>query len=147
MTQTSTGTLFALVAAEPATIDQVGFDALTYVDVGEVTDVPEIGADISLVEHMPLKTGIVEKFKGFKNFGSFPLGFADDTTNAGQTALDSAATGANENVRHSFRVTLQDGKLIYFTGKVFSFKIAPGSANAIVGSTTAIEIESKLVRV
>lgn len=145
--QTSTGVLFAIVAASPATIDSAGFGALSYTNVGEVTDVPEIGADVSVVTHQPLATGIVEKFKGFKNFGSFALGFADDTTDAGQAVLDSGATGANENLQHSVRVTLQDGTFIYFTCKIFSFKLNPGSADAIVASTTAIEIESKLVRV
>ena len=128
MTQTSTGTVFAIVAASPATEDFAGFDALSYTTVGEVTDLPEIGADITVVTHMPLATGIVEKFKGFKNFGSFPLGFADDITDAGQLVLESGATGANENVQHSAKITLQDGKVIFFTCKIFSFKIIPGSA-------------------
>lgn len=145
--QTSTGVLFAIVAASPATIDAAGFGALTYVNVGEVTDIPEIGADVSVVTHSSLATGIVEKFKGFKNFGSFSLGFADDVSDAGQALLESGATGANENTQHSVRITLQDGTFIYFTGKVFSFKVSPGSADAIVASTTTIEIESKLVRV
>lgn len=147
MTQTSTGTLFAIVAASPATIDAAGFQALTYENVGEVVDVPEIGADVAVVTHMPLATGIVEKFKGFKNFGSFALGFADDITDAGQLVLDSGAIGANENVQHSVQITLQDGALIFFTCKVFSFKLNPGSADSIVAATTSIEIESKLVRV
>ena len=147
MTITSTGTLFAIVAASPATVDSAGFGALTYENVGEVVDIPEIGADIAVVSHMPLTTGIVEKFKGFKNFGSFALGFADDITDAGQLVLESGATGANENVQHSVQVTLQDGKLIFFTCKIFSFKINPGSADSIVAATTSIEIESKLVRV
>lgn len=145
--QTSSGVLFAIVAASPATIDAAGFGALTYENVGEVVDVPEIGADVALVTHMPLATGIVAKFKGFKNFGSFALGFADDITDAGQLVLESGATGANENVQHSARITLQDGTFIYFTNKVFSFKISPGSADSIVSATSTIEIESKLVRV
>ena len=147
MTQSTTGTLFAIVAASPATIDAAGFGALTYENVGEVVESGEIGADIALITHMPLATGVVEKFKGFKNFGSFTLGFADDITDAGQLVLDSGATGANENVQHSARITLQDGTFIYFTNKVFSFKINPGSADAIVAATSTIEIESILVRV
>ena len=145
--QTSTGVLYATVAASPATIDAAGFGALSYTNVGEVTDLPEIGADVTVVTHMPLATGVVEKFKGFKNFGSFPLGFADSITDAGQLVLESGATGANENVQHSSRITLQDGTFIYFTNKVFSFKIIPGSADSIVGATASIEIESKLVMV
>ena len=144
--QTSTGVLAAIVAASPTTEDPAGFGALTYATIGEVTDLPEIGADITVVTHMPLADGIVKKFKGFKNFGSFPLGFADVITDVGQIVLLSGATGANENVQHSMRITLQDTTFIYFTCKIFSFKIIPGSADSIVGSTSSIEIESKLVR-
>ena len=145
--QTSTGVLFAIVAASPATIDAAGFGALTYENVGEVVDVPEIGADTTVVEHKPLASGIVEKFKGFVNFGSFALGFADDIADLGQLVLESGANGANKNVQHSARITMQDGTFVYFTNKIFSFKISPGSADSIVSATTSIEIESKLVRV
>jgi hypothetical protein len=147
MTQTSTGTLFAISASSPATIDAAGFQALTYTNVAEITDVPEMGGDTAVVTHMPLATGVVEKFKGFVNFGSVTLGFADDITDAGQLLLDSGATGANKNLQHSARVTLQDGTFIFFTNKIFSFKLSPGSADAIVSATSLIEIESKLVRV
>ncbi len=145
--QTSTGVLFAIAAASPATIDAAGFQALSYTNVAEVVDVPEIGADVSVVTHQPLATGIVEKFKGFENFGSFALGFADDITDAGQLLLESGATGANKNTQHSARITLQDGTFIFFTNKIFSFKLNPGSADSIVSATSLIEIESKLVRV
>lgn len=147
MTQTSTGTLFAISASSPATIDAAGFQALAYTNVAEITDVPEMGGDTAVVTHMPLATGVVEKFKGFVNFGSVTLGFADDITDAGQLLLDSGATGANKNLQHSARVTLQDGTFIFFTNKIFSFKLSPGSADSIVSATSLIEIESKLVRV
>tara|TARA_R110002051_G_scaffold324424_2_gene421626 strand:+ start:23427 stop:23945 length:519 start_codon:yes stop_codon:yes gene_type:complete len=143
--QTSTGTLFAIVAAEPATIDQAGFAALTFVDVGEVTDVAEYGADTSVVTHQPLATGVVEKFKGFVNYGSSTVSFGRDTTDAGQALLLSGSDGINKNVRHSVRVTYQNGDLDYFTCKVFSFKKVPGSADAIVTATSNIEIESVIV--
>ena len=59
---TSTGTLFALVAAEPATIDAAGFGALTFVNVGEITEIPEYGANAEVVSHQPLATGRTEKY-------------------------------------------------------------------------------------
>lgn len=144
-TQTSTGILFALVAASPATIDSAGFDALSYVTVGEVTDVAEIGADVTVVSHNPLATGVTEKFKGFTNFGSSSVSFARDVSDAGQILLNSGATGANKNLQHSVRITYADGQIDYFTCKIFSYKITPGSADAIVGSTSSIEIESIIV--
>ena len=147
MAQTSTGTLFAIVAASPATLDAAGFGALTYENVGEVTDVAEIGSDTAVVEHKPLATGVVEKFKGFINYGSSSVSFAKDSSDAGQAVMQSGADGANKNVQHSVRVTLQDGTFLYFTVKVFSFKITAGSSDSIVGSTSAIELESLIVEV
>ncbi len=147
MAQTSTGVQFAIVAGSPATIDGAGFSALTFVDVGEVTDIAEFGADTSVVTHQPLATGIVEKFKGFTNYGSSSVSFAKDSADAGQIVLESGAIGANKNSQHSVRVTLQDGTFLYFTCKVFSFKMATGSADSIVGSTSSIEIESVIVEV
>lgn len=147
MTQTSTGTLFAVSAAAPATIDQAGFEALTYTDVGEVTDIAEIGSDTAVVTHQPLATGIVEKFKGFINYGSSSVSFAKDSSDAGQAIMQSGADGANKNLQHSVKITLQDGTVLYFVVKIFSFKITPGSADSIVGSTSAIELESLIVEV
>lgn len=145
--QTSTGVLFAVVAASPATLDAAGFGALTYENVGEVTDIAEIGSDTAVVTHMPLSTGVVEKFKGFINYGSSSVSFAKDAADAGQAVLQSGADGANKNLQHSVRITLQDGTFLYFTAKIFSFKITPGSADSIVGSTSSVEIESLIVEV
>lgn len=144
-TQTSTGTLFAISASSAATIDSAGFGALSYTTVGEITDIAEIGADTAVVNHNPLATGITEKFKGFTNYGSSSVSFARDTTDAGQILLNSGATGANKNLQHAIRITYQDGSIDYFHAKIFSFKITPGSSDAIVGSTSSIEIESEIV--
>ncbi len=147
MTQTSTGTTFSIVAESPATFNAAGYAALTYVEVGEVTDIAEIGSETAKVEHKPLKTGIVEKFKGFRDFGSSSVSFAKSASDAGQILLASGADGANINKQHSVCITLQDGTKMYFVCKVFSFKTAPGSADSIVGSTSSIEIESVIVEV
>lgn len=144
---TSTGTLLAVVAAQPATVDAAGFGALTFVNVGEVTDLPEYGASAEVVTHQPLATGITEKYKGFINNGSMSVSLARDADDAGQAVLSLGVTGINKNVEHSFRVTYQDGSIDYFTGKIFSYTKAPGSANSMVSSTVQIEINSVIVEV
>jgi hypothetical protein len=144
---TSTGTLFAVVAAEPATVDAAGFGALTFVNVGELTDLPEYGANAEVVTHNPLATGITEKYKGFINKGSMSLSLGRDADDAGQQILAGGVTGINKNAEHSFRVTYQDGSIDYFTGKIFSYTKAPGGANSIVGSTVQVEINSVIVEV
>ena len=143
--QTSTGTLFAIVQANPATEDQPGYAALSWVNVGEVTDVPEFGASTAKVEHKPLATGVVEKLKGFIDYGSFSLALGRDTSDAGQVLLKSASDGASKFLPHSMRVTLQDGTLFYFKGGVFSYTVSPGSADSVVSSTSLVESNSVIV--
>jgi len=144
---TSTGTLLAVVAAQPATVDAAGFGALTFVNVGEVTDLPEYGASAEVVTHQPLATGITQKYKGFINNGSMSVSVGYSADDAGQNVLALGVTGINKNVEHSFRVTYQDGSIDYFTGKIFSYTKAPGSANSMVSSTVQIEINSVIVEV
>ena len=145
--QTSTGLILSVSAAEPATFDQVGFEALTFTEVGEVTSVGEYGASQEVVNHQPLKTGITEKFKGFTNFGSVTVELGRDATDAGQQALDSGASGANKFVEHSFKVTYPSGDVDYFTGKIFGYTKNPGGANSIVGASSNIEINTSIVEV
>lgn len=144
---TSTGTLFALVAAEPATIDAAGFGALTFTNVGEITELPEYGANAEVVSHQPLATGRTEKYKGFINNGSMSIQCARDSDDAGQALLALGVTGINKNVEHSFRITYQDGSIDYFTGKIFSYTKNPGGANSMVGSSVQVEINSVIVEV
>ncbi|HAD31524.1 MAG: hypothetical protein CL578_22385 [Alteromonadaceae bacterium] len=144
---TSTGTILSVVADEPATIDAAGFGALTFVEVGEVTDIPEYGPNVQVVEHNPLKTGVTQKFKGFINYGSTALQLAQDVADAGQVILSDGVTGSTKNDEHSFSIEYQDGSIDYFTGKVFSYTTNPGSANSMVGSTASVEINSIVVRV
>lgn len=144
---TSTGTLLAVSVAAPATYDQAGFAALTYTNVGEVTDLPEYGPNVQVVEHNPLATGITEKYKGFINYGSQSMGLAWDVSDAGQTILSAGVTGATKNDPHSFRITYQDGSVDYYQGGIFSYTKNPGSANSIVGSTVQVEINSIVVNV
>jgi hypothetical protein len=145
--QTSTGTIFSAVADVPATHDETGFSALTFSEVGEVTDIPEYGPNVQVVEHNPLKSGVTEKYKGFINYGSTSIQLGQDSSDAGQTVLSDGVTGSTKNDEHSFKIEFQDGTVDYFTGKVFSYTTNPSSANSIVGSTAMVEINSTVVRV
>lgn len=144
---TSTGTLIAVSVGAPATVDGAGFDALTYTNCGEATDLPEYGPNVQVVEHNPLATGVTEKYKGFINYGSMSIGLAYDANDAGQVILSDGVTGATKNDPHSIRITYQDGSIDYFIAGIFSYTKAPGSANSIVGSTVQVEINSDVVYV
>lgn len=145
--QTSTGIALSVVADLPATEDDTGYAALTWVEVGEVVDLPEYGPTVQVVESNPLKTGITEKYPGFTNFGSIAIGLELDTEDAGQQILEAAINPGGAFVPHSFKIEFADGTIEYFHGGVFSYTRAPGSANSMVGSTAQAEINSIIVRV
>lgn len=147
MKQTSTGVVLSVVADLPATFDEAGYAALTWVEVGELIDLPEYGPTVTVVESNPLKTGITEKYAGFTNFGSVSLGLEWDLEDAGQTILAAAINPGGAFVPHSFQVEYNDGTVEYFHGGVFSYTRSAGSANSMVGSTVQVEINSEVVSV
>ena len=144
---TSTKTTLSVVLGTPATEDQAGYEALTFIEVGELTEIPEYGPNYQVVNHEPLKTGRTEKKKGFKDNGSMALNLAYDPADAGQVVLSNGTDGTGEFDDHSFKVEYQDGSVEYFYGQIFSYTRNPGSANSIVGSTAQVEINSDIIRV
>jgi len=144
---TSTGTKLSVVAEDPATFDDVGYEALTFVEVGEVIDLPEYGPNVQVVESNPLATGITEKFKGFINYGSQSMGLEFDSEDAGQQILADGVEGATKNQQHAVKIEYQDGSIDYYSARIFSYTKAPGSANSMVGSTVQVEINTPITRV
>jgi hypothetical protein len=94
------GTIFSVVAATPATNDLAGYDALTLVPVGEVTDIPESGDSYDVISHVPLATGVTAKYHGANNPGSMTLPLALDNDDAGQAIL-RAAKDSKERITFS----------------------------------------------
>jgi hypothetical protein len=144
---TSTGTIFSIVAGDPATFDEAGYDAMTFVLVGGVIDLPEYGPTVQVVESNPLATGVTEKFKGFINNGSQSVGLNFDSEDAGQTVLKDGTEGSTKNQQHAVKIEYQDGSVDFYSARIFSYTKAPGSANSMVGSTANLEINTVIVRV
>ena len=142
--QTSAGTTFALSSEAPATYDETGYSALTYTEVGEVTNIPEYGGAYSLVTHEPLGERSVVKRKGTVNHGSVTLQIGKDINDAGQELLKTAY---GEDEVYSFEITLQDGTVQYTTGQVFSYTTNVGSSNQITGIGCQIEFDTEIIEV
>ena len=144
---TSTGTILSVVAEDPATFDEAGYEALVFVLVGGVIDLPEYGPNVQVVESNPLATGVTEKFKGFINYGSQAIGLEFDAEDAGQIILAAGAEGATKNTQHAIKIEYQDGSVDFYSARIFSYTKAPGSANSMVGSTAQVEINTPITRV
>lgn len=142
--QTSAGTSIALSAAAPETYDAVGFAALTFTDLGEVTNIGEFGRVYNLVTHNPLATRRTEKFKGSFDDGSLSLDLAVDSVDAGQI-LAKAALASDDS--YSFEVTFQDGSISYFSAQTMSFTTNVQGVDAILSGSMAIEVDNDIVEV
>lgn len=135
---TSAGTVLGISASAPATFNEAGFSVLTYTDIGEVTDISgDLGRVYNLVTHNPLATRATRKYKGSFNSGSLQLALAIDKADAGQILAQAALLS---DADYSFELTLQDGSVIYFRGKVMSFPLTPGNVDSIAAGTISIEI-------
>jgi hypothetical protein len=141
---TSAGSTLGISTSLPATFDAAGYNALTYTAVGEITDLGEFGTEYNMVSFTALGNRRVRKFKGSYNNGALALQMGRDTSDAGQTALRNALASDNS---YSFKVTLQNGLKLYFTGKVMSYKTNVGNVDQVTAAATSIEVDSDIIEV
>lgn len=141
----SLGTTLSVVLGAPATYDQAGFEALTFIEVGEASDIGEFGGESEVLTHTPIKTGVVNKVIGPTDYGTITAQGARAPTDAGQVAMKSGFDGENRGKRHSFEVRYFDGSVEYFTGKITSFTSNVGSASNIRNFGTNVAIDAQVL--
>lgn len=144
------GTVLSVSLAVPATEDATAYAALTWVDVGEITEVPEHGAQSEVISHTPLATGITRKFHGAINMGSLtiPAGFAP--SDPGQAILRDARRDRRQiSVRLVYPKVDPDsvtGFTEYVLAKVFSATLG-ASTSAVNSGSYQVEFDSEIVEV
>lgn len=126
----------------PATHDALGFEALTWVLVKEVTTVGEYGRDYEEITHNPIDTRITERIKGNYSEGGLPLNFASVPADPGQVLMLAAS---ELDVDYSFKIERTDGAIDYNIGKVFSFKPSVDSG-AILSVSCQVNFNGERVR-
>lgn len=137
------GGFISVVATAPSSYDKTGYEALTFVEVEEVTEVPEWGPSHEVVNHTPLKTGIINKFHGALDYGSgdIPMAYSDGA--AGQAILLAALASKDEI---SIKETRSDGSVRYTSGKVMSFTTSQ-QVGSVVPATARIELTRPTISV
>lgn len=143
---TSAGTKLhiASTATAPATYDGTGYAALTWVEVGEITDLGSFGKEYAQVTHTSLGNRQTVKRKGSYNNGSMALQLGRDTSDAGQAILIVAVDSDDS---YPVKVTLQDDTVIYTTAQVMSYTTNIGSPDSIVGASVTLEIDRAIIEV
>lgn len=135
--KTTAGSSLAVSPGVPATNDQAGFEALTWTPVGEITNFGEIGGrEYTAVTHTPINKRKTVTRKGTYDYPEFTLEVGRDSTDAGQ---DMLKLGRDSDASYSFRLTRQDGSIIYLTAQVMSFVNVVGEANTIAGYNVGVK--------
>jgi len=143
--QTSTGMILSVSIAAPATQTKAGYDALTFTVIGEVVSIGAYGASQEEVNHTPLSTGLVQKFKGATNNGSLAVEMGLDISDAGQLLLLAGSDGAQKFTSHSIKLEYSGGQIDAFQGLIFGYNKNPGAINSMVSATTNIGINTAII--
>ena len=126
-----------VAAASPLTFDAAGFAALTWIKVGEVTDMGTVNCrEYNTSSHAPIDTALqVEKKASYKlGNAEFKLGW--DESDAGQVIVNAASL--NTTIP-SFKVLKSNGAIRYFTAQVSKFVEELGSVdNVVQGALTLL---------
>jgi hypothetical protein len=141
---TSAGSRIFIALAAPATFDAAGYAALSWVEIGEVTDIPEYGKEYQLVKFNPLKDKRTRKKKGSYDEGAVTLGMAKVAGDPGHQDLNTAVDDTDPA---SFKVVYPDGTIEYFQALVMSYKSNIGSVDNITMASAQLEIDSDVVQV
>ena len=141
---TSAGSTLSISATAPATYTQAGFTALSFTEVGELTNLGEFGREYALVTHNPVGDRRTIKRKGSFNEGSITLEMALDNDDAGQVLLKAAA---DSDMSYSFKVTTQNGDIYFFSAQTMSFRVSVGTVDQITSATAMLEIDGDIIEV
>lgn len=142
----SVGSTLSIVEGAPASYDDTGFAALTFVEVSEITEVPQFGGSAQVITHIPLKTGIIDKTVGSIDYGEMTVPMAGLWTDSGQAALKAGFDGADARKVHSVEIDTELGQL-YFTAKITGVQYTPGDANSNLMNSVTLALTGKIVEV
>ena len=136
--QGSLTTTFGISASAPSAFTEVAYEAVSFTDCGEVTNVGEFGRMYEMVRINNLKGGATRKFKGSYDNGTFELELLFDRADAGQTLIEAAGDSTNT---YYFEVGLPDGTEFYFSGLVSKVSRAIGGPNDAFRIMATVELD------
>lgn len=151
--QTAAGSRLFIGSVAAATVDtKAEYEALTYVEVGEIEDLGEFGDKANEIKFTSVNDRRVRKFKGSFDAGTLPLTVGFDAGDAGQVALVAAFASDND---YAFKVVLNDapqdsdgaGTHFYFRGKVMSKPVNVGNAENVVKRKFDLGINSEILEI
>lgn len=97
--------LFVCSTPQPADLNLAGYEALTWVEVGAVGSVGEMGTSTNILNYDTWNTDVTQKAKGISDAGSPEVEVARIYNDAGQIILRNAG---KTNLQYAFKVERND---------------------------------------
>lgn len=94
------GTLYVCATAQNTTLTEAQYEALTWVEIGKIVTMPQVGFEANVVTQNYVNTDFSEDAKGFKNGTASEVVVGRDPADAGQDILRTAAGSRN---RYAFK--------------------------------------------
>lgn len=127
------------------------FEALTWVEIGEVEDGGELGDESNDVTFQSLSDSRVRHLKGARDAGTLALVVGDDPLDTGQAALKAAE---KTKFLYNFKIEYEDApdatysnSVDYFRGLVMSFRKNVGEGDNVMRRTANIGINTVILTV
>ncbi|PHS13470.1 MAG: hypothetical protein COA78_06955 [Blastopirellula sp.] len=140
---TSAGAIIYIGAAAPSAFDKAGYEAVTWTEVGEVSNIDgDLGKVFSLSTFNLLKEAGVVKRKGSYNNGSITVQYGYHRTDTGQAAVVAAA-GIQTTLPFKIALGDQETTQIYFMALTMGDPINIGGSDDFITSTVTLEIDSE----
>lgn len=134
---TSAGTTLGISASAPATYDAQGYGNLSFITIGEVSDLGEIPSRIyELVTWQPIAERGMRKAKGGYQIGSQTITVGIDAADAGQILLDTAT---NSDTIYSVEIAHPQLGTIYARALVMGGAKSYGDVNSIATRQVTLE--------
>lgn len=137
--QTALGAKVFFSPTLPATQDEKGFKALTYIQVGELESLPELSGKSDVKTFDNLTTGLETKLAGIYRAGSGTLTVGYDQSDKGQLAIEAACLSRKKGV---FKIVLANGVTFFRAALVLSNNPKP-SGDDIIKAEIELEFEGQ----
>lgn len=138
------GTTVSVVGGAPATYDETGFAALTYVQLGMIENVglPESSGTVETFND--LESGDIIKVVTFIDGGQFTFDTVDKPDTDGQSIVVDYHNGDNARLPVSFKLVHSNGDIRYLSGKVSTYTPNLDSLNR---ASFTVEVDKKVIYV
>ena len=141
----SIGGTLSVVASTPATEDESGYEALSFIEVENVISVGEFGDNSEDITFNLLKSGRTSHVNGVRDLGEIAVSCAYDDQN--NTGIELVNTNANTDTVMSWKLVDTNGATSYWQGRAANYRQTERTASSFEGRNFVIRGTSGVTEV